>query len=99
MTFLIVSKIEITEPPEIVEFVEQIIQIVHHVKVYNDECNSIIKETKLFLAALDPPNFEKQKLQLACNIFNKKTVSSTSRIFLTPLFCENANKDLENDEH
>ena len=59
----------VTEPSQTLEFVEPITQKVHQakwkdlVKIYNDECKSIIKETKLSYAALYPTNFEKQKVQ------------------------------------
>ena len=36
--------------------------------------NSTIKQTKLSHAALYPTNFEKQKLQLVCDVFNEKSV-------------------------
>ena len=62
----------VTEPSQALEFVEPITQKVHQAKwkdlvqTYHDECNSIIKETKLPYAALYPTNFEKEKVQLAC---------------------------------
>ena len=48
-------------------------------QIYHNECNSIIKETKLSYAALYPTNFEKQKVQLACDIFNEKTVAALEK--------------------
>ena len=72
----------VTEPSQTLQFVEPITQIVYKakwkdlVKIYNDECKSILKETKLSYAALYPTNFEKQKVQLACDIFNEKTVAA-----------------------
>ena len=67
------------------EFVEPITQKVHKAKwkdliqIYLDECNPIIKETKLSYAALYPTNFEKQKMQLARDIFNEKTVAALEK--------------------
>ena len=61
----------VTEPSQTLEFVEPITQKVHQAKwndlvqIYHDECNSVIKETKLSYAALYPINFEKQKVQSA----------------------------------
>ena len=48
-------------------------------QIYHDECNLIIKETKLSYAALYPTNFEKQNVQLACDIFNEKTVAAVEK--------------------
>ena len=68
------------EPSQILEFIEPESQNVYEakshdlIKVYADECNSTIKQTKLSHAALYPTNFEKQKVQLVCNVFNEKTV-------------------------
>ena len=76
----------VTESSQTLEFVEPITQKVHQAKwkdlvqIYHDECNSIIKETKLLYAALYPTNFEKQKVQLACDIFNEKTVAALEKI-------------------
>ena len=43
------------------------------IEIYRDESQSYIKYTKLDYASLYPTNFEKQKVHLACNIFNEKT--------------------------
>ena len=40
---------------------------------------TIMKETKLSYAALYLTNFEKQKMQLACDIFNEKTVAALEK--------------------
>ena len=66
----------VTVPSQTLEFVEPITQKVYQAKwkdlvqIYYDECNSIIKDTKLLYATLYPTNFENQKVQLACDIFN-----------------------------
>ena len=46
------------------------------VNIYNSEKDSIVKNTKLTHATLYPTNFEKQKVSLAMNIFNEKTVAA-----------------------
>ena len=75
----------VTEPSQTLEFVEPITQKVHQAKwkdlvqIYHDECNSIMKETKLSYAALYPTNFERQKVQLAFDIFNEKTVAALEK--------------------
>ena len=72
----------VTEPSQTLEFIEPNSQKAYQakwkdlVKVYTDECNSTIKQTKLSYAALYPTNFDKQKVKLVCNIFNEKTVSA-----------------------
>ena len=48
------------------------------VSIYESEMKSIIKLTKLCYASLYPTNFEKQKVNLAVNIFNEKTVAVLS---------------------
>ena len=110
MICLIVSKtLEITgllSHLRQLEFVEPITQKVHQAKwkglvqIYHDECNSIMKETKLSYAALYPTNFEKQKVQLACDIFNEKTVAALEKSNLvdTAIFV-NGNKNVEYDQH
>ena len=40
---------------------------------------TMMKEAKLSHAALYPTNFEKQKVQLACDIFNEKTVAALEK--------------------
>ena len=45
-------------------------------KIYKLEEHSIVKSTKLNYATLYPMNFEKQKVSLAMNIFNEKTVAA-----------------------
>ena len=45
------------------------------VQIYKSEEHSITKSTKLNYATLFPTNFEKQKVSLAMNIFNEKTVA------------------------
>ena len=44
--------------------------------IYKDECDNFIKTIKLDYASLYPNNFEKQKVSLALNIFNEKTVGA-----------------------
>ena len=48
----------------------------HIVDIYNDEKNLIVKQTRLNYAAIYPTNFDKQKVQLTFNVFNKKTVAA-----------------------
>ena len=43
---------------------------------YRCEEHSIVKSTRLNYASLYPTNFEKQKVSLAMNIFNEKTVTA-----------------------
>ena len=44
--------------------------------IYNLECEGIVKSTGLNFVTLFPNNFEKQKVSLALNIFNEKTVAA-----------------------
>ena len=46
------------------------------VDIYRAEEHSIVKSTKLDYATLYPTNFEKQKVSLAINVFNEKTVAA-----------------------
>ena len=46
------------------------------VEIYKSEEHSIVKSTNLDYATLHPTNFEKQKVSLAVNIFNEKTVTA-----------------------
>ena len=46
------------------------------VKIYDSEKDSMLKNTKLTHATLHPTNFEKQKVSLAMNIFNERTVAA-----------------------
>ena len=46
------------------------------IQIYKLGEHSIVKSTKLNYATLYPTNFEKQKLSLAMNIFNEKTVAA-----------------------
>jgi hypothetical protein len=46
------------------------------VKIYDSEKDSMLKNTKLTHATLYPTNFEKQKVSLAMNIFNERTVAA-----------------------
>ena len=43
------------------------------IEIYKEELENIIKKTKLDFSTLYPTNLEKQKVRLACNIFNEKT--------------------------
>ena len=71
----------VTEKFKTLDFVEPYTRLVHKAKwsdliaIYNDEMKSPIKRTKLSYAALYPTNFEKQKVNLAVNVFNEKTVA------------------------
>ena len=55
------------------------------VKIYKSEEHSLTKSTKLNYATLFPTNFEKQKVSLAMNIFNEKTVAE-SRVIKKQLY-------------
>ena len=44
------------------------------VEIYKSEEHSIVKSTKLDYATLHPTSFEKQKVSVAVNVFNEKTV-------------------------
>ena len=44
-------------------------------KIYKEETEGILRETKLDYTTLHPNNFEKQKVQLVVNVFNAKTVA------------------------
>ena len=46
------------------------------VKIYDSKKDSMLKNTKLTHATLYPTNFEKQKVSLAMNIFNERTVAA-----------------------
>ena len=48
----------------------------HLVDIFEEELKCPIKLTKLTYASLYPTNFEKQKVSLAMNIFNEKTVTA-----------------------
>ena len=43
------------------------------IEIYKEESQTIIKNTKFDYSILYPTNLEKQKVHLACNIFNEKT--------------------------
>ena len=45
----------------------------HLIEIYNSDLESDLKATKLDYKTLHPNNFEKQKVHLACNVFNEKT--------------------------
>ena len=49
------------------------------VDIYNEEQESILRETKLDYKTLYPNSFEKQKVNLAVNVFNQKTVVALRR--------------------
>ena len=74
----------VTEKFQTLDFVEPYTKIVHKAKwshliaIYDDEMKSPIKRTRLSYAALYPTNFEKQKVSLASNVFNEKTVAVLS---------------------
>ena len=44
-------------------------------KLYKEETEGMLRETKLDYTTLHPNNFEKQKVQLVVNVFNEKTVA------------------------
>ena len=46
------------------------------VEIYMLEEHSLVKSTRLNYATLYPTNFEKQKVSLAMNFFNEKTVTA-----------------------
>ena len=48
------------------------------VKIYDSEKDNMLKNTKLTHATLYPTSFEKQKVSLAMNIFNERTVTDRS---------------------
>ena len=48
------------------------------IEIYKNEAPCPIKQTKLSYATLYPTNFEKQKVSLAVNVFNEKTVAVLS---------------------
>ena len=48
------------------------------INIYKSEEHLIIKSTKLNYATLFPTNFQKQKVCLATNVFNEKTVAELS---------------------
>ena len=45
------------------------------ISIYNKECQSLPTHTTLTYSALHPTNFEKQKVSLALQVFNEKTVT------------------------
>ena len=63
------------------DFVEPFTKNVVQVKwsdlidIYNKEMDTPIKLNKISHASLFPTNFEKQKVPLAVNVFNEKTVA------------------------
>ena len=48
----------------------------HLIEIFEDELKNSVKLTKLPYSSLYPTNFEKQKVSLAMNIFNAKTVAA-----------------------
>ena len=58
--------------------------------IYKEESESSVKCTKLDYATMYPNNYEKQKVSLALNIFNEKTVAALKLKHLdeTALFVE-----------
>ena len=44
------------------------------VEIYKEEQEGLLRQTKLDYATLYPNSFEKQKVSLAVNVFNYKTV-------------------------
>ena len=64
------------------------------VAIYNEEMSSFIKHTRINYASLYPTNFEKQKVALALNIFNEKTVAALKlrKCDDTALFVEHVTK-------
>ena len=84
----------ITEPTQTLEFIDPDTKVVHHAKfsdiitIYKEERESYVKETRLSYTVLFPNNFEKQKVQLACDLFNEKTVAALKKrgLISTALF-------------
>ena len=64
-----------------IDFIEPFSRVVSQarwsdlVSIYKDEAHCLIKSTRLSYATLYPTNFEKQKVSLAVNVFNEKTVA------------------------
>ena len=67
-----------------IDFIEPFTKKIHQahwsdlIKIYKQEASCPIKLTKLSYATLYPTNFEKQKVSLAVNVFNEKTVAVLS---------------------
>lgn len=84
----------VTEKTQTLQFIDSETQVVHFakfsdiIKIFNEENESCLKETKLSYAALYPNNFEKQKVKLACDLFNEKTVAALEKrgLISTSLF-------------
>ena len=51
------------------------------VELYNDEQSSDLKITKLDFKTFYPNNFEKQKVQLVCNVFNERTCVTLEKVW------------------
>ena len=74
----------VTEKMKTIDFIEPFSRNVFQarwsdlVEVYKNEAPLPIKLTKLSYATLYPTNFEKQKVSLAVNVFNEKTVAVLS---------------------
>lgn len=84
----------VTEKTQTLQFIDAETQASHFAKfsdiiqIFNEENESCLKETKLSYAALYPNNFEKQKVKLACDLFNEKTVAALEKkgLISTSLF-------------
>jgi len=84
----------ITEKTQTLQFIDPESQVSHFAKfsdvirIFEEESESYLRETKLSYAALYPNNFEKQKVKLACDLFNEKTVTALEKrgLISTSLF-------------
>ena len=71
------------------------------ISIYQRESEGVVKETTLSCAALYPTNFEKQKVSLALQVFNEKTVTAlkTQDSKETARFVQLVLKDVEMIKH
>ena len=84
----------VTEKTQTLQFIDPETQVFHFakfsdiIKIFYEENESCLKETKLSYAALYPNNFEKQKVKLARDLFNEKTVAALEKrgLISTSLF-------------
>ena len=85
----------VSEPSQTLEFVEPITQKVHQAKwkdlvqIYHDECNPLIKETKLSYAALYSTNFEKQNCSWNATYSTRKLLQQLRKeiLLIQRYFC------------
>ena len=88
-----IRNIWVTEKTQTLQFIDPNTQVVHFAKfsdirIFNEDDESCLKETKLSYAALYPYYFVKQKLELVCDLFNEKTVAALEKrgLISTSLF-------------